>query len=61
MVAITISHARRSSDPWALNLRSRRVRRALRMNPPTMRIQSARKNHKSASAVLTCRATMNAR
>ena len=44
-----------------LSRSDRRLRRALRMNPPTMRIQSARKNHSSARAVLTCRATMNAR
>jgi hypothetical protein len=61
IVAIRISHANRSSDPRALNLRSRKLRRALRVNPPMMRIQSARKNHSSANAVLKCRATMNAR
>ena len=60
IVAITISHASRSSDPWALNLRSRRLR-ALRMNPPLIRIQSALKNHNSAISVLTCKATMNSR
>ena len=37
------------------------LRVALRMNPVTIRTQSARKNTSNASAVATCSATMNAR
>ena len=61
IVAITISHARRSSWPLAVKRRSETLLPTLRKNPVTMRIQSARKNHSSASAVATCSATRNAR
>ena len=61
IVAITISQARRSSGSLALNRRSPRLLLTLRKNPVTMRIQSARKNQSSASAVATCSATRNAR
>ena len=58
IVARTISHASRSSESIALNRRSRRLGALLRRKPRTMRTQSGRKNHSSASAVAQCSATM---
>ena len=55
MVARMINHASRS-----LSVRIRRYR-IDETNPPMIRTQSRQKNTRRASAVATCRPTMNAR
>jgi len=55
IVATTISQASRSSAVTTLRVFS------VRKNAPMIRTQSVRKNHNSANAVATCRATMKAR
>ena len=61
IVAMTISHARRSSASRATIRRARTAGPRPRRNARMIRTQSSRKNHSSATAVAQCSATMYAR
>ncbi len=61
MVAMISSQARRSSASVVTIRRALRLGRRVRRKPRMIRAQSCRKKISSATAVATCRATMNAR
>ncbi len=61
MVAMISSQARRSSESVVTIRRALRLGRRVRRKPRMIRAQSCRKKISSATAVATCRATMNAR